>query len=124
VKFLYVIPALALASLLAGGCYKSPTTSTGTPGESGATITISSTGVSPSSVSITVGQSVTFVNSDGASHYPLASTAAIACASASTGTITAGQSKVSAAFGTAATCAFYDYLNPSDTRFQGTITIH
>jgi plastocyanin len=87
-------------------------------------MTMTSSGISPASVTITAGQSVTFVNNDSVSHYPLTSSGDASCASASTGTIAAGQTKLSVVFSSAATCVFYDYLNPSDARFQGTITIH
>ena len=53
-----------------GGGSGGPMTPSGSgPGPSGATITVGTNGtVSPSTVSITVGQSVTFVNNDSRSH--------------------------------------------------------
>src|SRR6476661_3617216 len=42
--------------------------STGSVGTIGATITITSAGVNPSSVTVSAGQSVTFVNNDSRSH--------------------------------------------------------
>src|SRR6476620_9182471 len=40
----------------------------GTGGASGATVTMTSNGVSPASVTVAVGQTVTFVNNDSRSH--------------------------------------------------------
>ena len=134
-----VMRALAIASLVAagacgGGSSSTPTggttvisASTGSTGPSGATITITASGVSPSQVSITVGQSVTFVNNDTRPHemasdpHPTHGT----CPGIENGlgTINAGQTKLTQGFANAGTCGFHDHLNSGTTALQGQITI-
>ena len=61
--------ALAVMTACGGSSPDGPSGSSGGPGPSGATITIGSNGaVSPSRVTIGVGQSVTFVNNDSRVH--------------------------------------------------------
>ena len=111
-----------------GGGGGSPTTPSGTgPGPSGATITISSNGaVSPSSVTITVGQSVTFVNNNARGHeiasdpHPSHTT----CPSINAlGTILTGQTKLTNSFSAAGTCGFHDHGDPNNNSLKGTITV-
>ena len=97
------------------------------PGPSGATITVGSNGaVSPSSVSITVGQSVTFVNNDTRSH-ELASDphpAHTNCPSINAlGVVGTGQTKLTNSFSAAGTCGFHDHNDPDNPSLKGTITI-
>ena len=105
-----------------------PTTPSGTgPGPSGATITVGSNGaVSPSSVSITVGQSVTFVNSSGSSH-ELASDphpGHTSCPSINAlGILGNGQTRLTNSFAAAGTCTFHDHGLPDNNSRKGTITI-
>lgn len=121
--------AIAATLLAAGsGCKKSPTSpDTGAPGASGATITISNTGaVSPKAVTISVGQSVTFVNNDVRSHdmtsdpHPEHTDCP---ASNAVGSISPGQTKITNAFGTARACGFHDHGDPDNANLKGTITI-
>jgi plastocyanin len=105
----------------------SPTTPSGTgPGPSGATITIGSNGVSPSSVSIAVGQSVTFVNSSGSSR-DMASDphpAHTSCPSINAvGILGNGQTRLTNSFSGAGTCTFHDHALPDNNGLKGTITI-
>jgi len=126
--------ATAAALVSCGGGSSSPTgstqvisPSTGTTGPSGATVTITAAGVSPSSVSITVGQSVTFINNDTRSHemasdpHPTHGT----CPGIENGigTLAAGQTKLTQGFSTAGTCGYHDHLNSSTASLMGTITI-
>ncbi len=105
-----------------------PTTPSGTgPGPSGATITVGVNGaVSPSSVSITAGQSVTFVNNNTRSH-ELASDPHPAHTSCppinALGTLGAGQTKLTNSFTSAGSCAFHDHNDPNNGSLKGTITI-
>jgi plastocyanin len=98
----------------------------GGPGPSGATITIGTNGVSPSSVSITVGQSVTFVNNSGSTHemdsdpHPAHTDCPVINA---VGTIGNGQTKLTNAFTTARTCGFHDHTQDTNNSLKGTITI-
>jgi len=106
----------------------SPTTPSGSgPGATGATITVGANGaISPGSVSISVGQSVTFVNSDSRSH-ELASDphpSHTNCPSVNAlGTLAAGQTKLTNAFAGAGTCTFHDHNDPNNASLKGTITI-
>jgi plastocyanin len=120
--------ALTMACSDGNGGSGGPMTPSGSgAGPSGATITIGSNGaVSPSSVSITVGQSVTFVNSSGSSH-ELASDphpAHTSCPSINAlGILGNGQTKLTNSFGGAGTCSFHDHGQPDNTGLKGTITI-
>jgi len=133
-----VLSGLAVAGMLAaaacGSSNNSPTggttvisPSTGSTGPSGATITITSAGVSPSQVSITVGQSVTFINNDSRAHemasdpHPTHGT----CPGIENGigTLQAGQTKLTQGFASAGTCGYHDHLNSGTASLQGQITI-
>ena len=98
----------------------------GQPGPSGATITIGSTGVSPSSVTISVGQSVTFVNNSGSIHemdsdpHPQHTDCPEINA---VGTIGNGQTKLTNAFPSARTCGFHDHTQDTNNSLKGTIRI-
>ena len=129
-----VAAATALALVSCGGGSSSPTgstqvisPSTGSPGPSGATVTITAAGVSPSQVSISVGQSVTFINSDSRSHEmasdPHPQHGSCPSMEAGLGTIAAGQTKVTHNFANAGTCGFHDHQDDTNTRFQGTIIV-
>jgi plastocyanin len=101
--------------------------STGAVGAVGATITIgTNSAVSPSQVTISAGQSVTFVNSDTRSHdmesdpHP----AHTACPSiANAGLLQPGQSKTTFGFASAGTCGFHDHNNPDNSALTGRIVI-
>jgi plastocyanin len=96
-------------------------------GTSGATITIGANGaVSPASVSISVGQTVTFVNSHNASHEMASDPhpAHTNCPSINTvGNLAAGQTRLTSAFTAAGTCTFHDHGDPNNNALKGTITI-
>jgi plastocyanin len=98
----------------------------GGPGPSGATITIGNNGVTPSSVTISVGQSVTFVNNSGSIHemdsdpHPQHTDCPQINA---VGTIGNGQTKLTNALTTARTCGFHDHTQPDTNNLKGTITI-
>ena len=101
--------------------------STGTTGASGATITLTGGGITPSSVTISIGQSVTFVNTDTRSH-EIASNPHPqhgSCPSIERGlaTLTAGQTKLTQGFAGAGTCGFHDHLDSANPNFMGTIII-
>jgi plastocyanin len=130
---------MALAAVLAafgaacgGGYATSPSGTGGGPisgssGPSGATITIgANSAVSPSLVTITVGQSVTFVNNDSRTHdmasdpHPLHTDCPPMNA---VGVISPGQTKSTNAFTTARTCGFHDHDDPNNTALQGRVII-
>jgi plastocyanin len=96
-------------------------------GPSGATITIGSNNtVSPASVSITNGQSVTFVNNDTRPH-EIASDphpAHTNCPSINAlGTIPAGTTRLTNSFTGTGSCGFHDHGDPNNNSLKGTITI-
>ena len=98
----------------------------GGAGPSGATITITGAGVSAKSVTVSVGQSVTFVNNDNKAHeiasnpHPVHGT----CPSIESGlgTIGAGQTKTTHAFANAGTCGFHDHLDDGNASLQGAMS--
>jgi plastocyanin len=128
-----IVAAAALAVMTACGGSSpdgpsgSSNGSSGGPGPSGATITIGTNGaVSPSQVTIAVGQSVTFVNSDSRVH-DMASNphpAHTDCPSMNAaGNLSPGQTKLTNAFTAARTCGFHDHGNPNDAALQGNVII-
>lgn len=127
-KHVSAAASLALMMACGDGGGSTPTTPSGTgPGASGATITIGANGaISPSTVSITVGQSVTFVNSDTRSHEMASDPhpAHTNCPSINAlGMLTAGQTRLTNSFAAAGTCGFHDHANPDNNSLKGTITI-
>ena len=105
-----------------------PTTPSGNgPGPSGATITIDANGnVSPNQVSISTGQSVTFVNNHNRSHdvtsdpHPIHTN----CPSINAvGILGTGQTKLTNSFASTGTCGFHDHGEPDNSALKGTIVI-
>jgi plastocyanin len=131
------VAAALLTVSACGGSTTSPTStppsgggsvgSTGAVGTSGATITIAANGaVSPGQVTVTVGQSVTFVNNDTRTH-DMASDphpSHTGCpAIANVGNLQAGQTKLTFGFSGTGSCGFHDHGNPGDAALKGSITI-
>ncbi len=137
------LPALSLgvfASLNACGGSSSPTSpsgggggvtvisgSTGSTGPSGATVTMTSAGVSPSTVAISIGQSVTFINNDTRPHEIASDPHPIhgSCPSIERGlaTIAPGATKLTQGFAGAGTCTYHDHLDDTNPNFHGSIRI-
>ncbi len=105
----------------------SSTTVTTVPsGPSAATITITSSGVSPRSVTVPRGSRVTFVNNDGSGHEMTSDphpTHTDCPALNVMGTIGAGQSGQSDLLSTARTCNYHDHIRPTEAAWQGTIVV-
>jgi plastocyanin len=133
---LVVVAGLALASACGGSSPSGPSGgggvtvisgSTGSAGPSGATITIGANGVSPAAVTISVGQSVTFVNNDTRNHEiasnPHPAHGSCPAIERGLGTLTPGQTKLTQGFAGAGTCSFHDHLNDTNQSLQGSITI-
>lgn len=129
-----VLAALGLAAIMAAcGGGSSPTAPGGGggsgsgsgPGPVGATITITASGLNPSSVTISVGQSVMLVNNDSKSHeinsdpHPVHTD----CPALNFGSLSAGQSRTSNALTTARVCGFHDHLDPTNSLWQGQVTV-
>jgi plastocyanin len=127
-----IVIATALAAAVAcgggDGGGGSPTSPSGSgPGPSGATITIGANGaVSPAQVSVSAGQSVTFVNNDSRPHemssdpHPSHTN----CPSINAlGSMPSGQTRLTNAFAAAGTCGFHDHSDPDNAGLRGTITV-
>jgi plastocyanin len=99
--------------------------SSGSGGTVGATITITSAGVSPKSVTITAGSRVTFVNNDSRPHdmnsnpHPEHTD----CPALNVGFISAGASGTSQNLTTVRSCGYHDHNQPDVTALQGTVII-
>ena len=124
-----VVAALSLLLAACGGTSATSPSATdiGSPGPSGATITILATGaVSPKTVQISAGQSVTFINNDVRSHemdsdpHPAHNQCPPINA---VGLIAPGQTKLTNALTTVMSCGFHDHGDPENVNLQGTIAI-
>jgi plastocyanin len=101
--------------------------STGSVGAVGATITIGANGaVSPTQVTVAVGQSVTFTNNSSSSHdmesdpHP----AHTDCPSiANVGLLQPGQSKTTFGFANAGSCGYHDHNNSDNNSLKGRIVV-
>lgn len=128
-----LVAALLAAAVACGGGGGSPAgpsgpvvASTGSVGTIGATITISNNSVSPSQVTVAVGQSVRFVNNDGRLHDMTSDPhpAHTNCPSINNaGSLGAGQTKDSLGFAGAGSCGFHDHNDPDNNGLKGRITI-
>ena len=97
-----------------------------TPGPTSATVTITSVGVSPKSVTISVGGRVTFVNNDSQFHEMLSDPhpSHTDCPPMDdVGALAPGQSRQTGVFTTARSCGYHDHGNPGNSSLQGTIVI-
>jgi plastocyanin len=99
----------------------------GATGTSGATITITAAGVSPASVTIARGQTVTFVNNDNRPHEmasnPHPQHGSCPSIEGGLGSLAVGQTKTTRAFGGSGSCGFHDHLNDTTNSLKGTITV-
>ena len=98
----------------------------GTGGGSAATITITSSGVSPKTVEIAVGSRVTFVNNDRVFHEMQSNPHPehTDCPEiGEVGAMSPGQTKQTGVFRVARTCGYHDHGQDTNTSLQGTIVI-
>ena len=126
------VTAIALFSVgSACGGSNSPTTpgtggGSGTPSTSGATITIANGRVTPTEVTITTGQTVTFVNNDGrtrnVSSDPHPNHTDCPAINA-VGNLANGQTRQTNALTAARTCGFHDHDDPANAAVRGQIVI-
>ena len=125
------IVALALLASACGGS-DNPTAPSGGGGGGGggggtsaATITITAAGVSPSSVTVSAGSRVTFVNNDSRPHdmnsdpHPEHTD----CPEINVGFLSAGQSGTTQNLNRVRTCGFHDHNQPDVQSLKGTIRI-
>lgn len=123
-------------ALFAASCGSSPSSPSGvtvvvrdggTGGTSGATVTITAAGVSPSTVTVAVGQTVTFVNNDNRTHEmasnPHPQHGSCPGIEAGLGSLAAGQTRTTRIFGNAGSCGYHDHLNDSNNSLRGTINV-
>jgi plastocyanin len=120
--------ALSIAAAGCGGGDDSPTAPSdgGSGGPVTATVTITASGVSPSSVTVAPGSRVTFVNNDSRPHEPASDphpTHGSCPPLDQIGFIAAGQSRTSGNLNTAGTCSYHDHLNDGDARLRGTVRV-
>jgi plastocyanin len=131
-----ILKHAAVASVLSlalacggGGTSPSPTPGggSGSPGPIGATITIGSNrAVSPASVTINNGESVTFVNNDNRPHQMASDPHPdhTDCpAINAVGTLDVGQSRSTNALTTSRTCGYHDHLDDTNVNLRGNIVI-
>lgn len=99
----------------------------GSGGTSGATVTIGTAGVSPSTVNVAVGQTVTFVNNDSRAHQissdPHPQHGSCPGIEAGLGTLGAGQSRTTRIMANAGTCRYHDHLDDTNAALRGTIIV-
>ncbi len=133
----FVLSALSIGMLSAcggGGSSTSPggggtavvVKDGGSGGPVGATITLTSNGVSATTVTISVGQTVTFVNNDTRSHEMASNPHPQhgSCPSIEAlGILAAGQTATTHNFGNAGTCGYHDHQDDTNVKFQGSIVV-
>ncbi|HSL23558.1 MAG TPA: hypothetical protein VK886_18655 [Vicinamibacterales bacterium] len=121
--------AIVAATAVACGGGSSPTAPSGggnpSTGGVGATITITPSGVNPSSVSIAAGQSIAFVNNDTQAHVMSSDPhpSHTDCPALTVGSLGAGQTRTSNPLTSARTCGFHDHDAPGDSRWQGQVRV-
>ena len=116
--------AVAAVSVALSGCGgSSDTTPSATPA---ATFTITTSGISPKSVTVARGSQVQFINNDTTFHEMASNPHPehTDCPEInSVGFLSPGQSRQTGNLNTARTCGFHDHDDPTDTRWQGSIVI-
>jgi plastocyanin len=120
-KAVLVVAAVATLSACGGG-----SSSSAPSNPPAATITITTSGVSPKSVTVARGSQVQFVNSDTASHEMASNPHPehTDCQEInSVGFLSPNQSRMTGNLNIARACAFHDHSRPENTALQGTITI-
>jgi plastocyanin len=139
-KTTYTILLGSIAAALAASCGGSPPGPSGggggvtvivrdggPTGASGATVTITNGVVSPATVTVAVGQTVTFINNDNRAH-EIASNPHPqhgSCPSIEGGlsVLGAGQTRTTRAFGNSGSCGYHDHLDDTNPSLRGTINV-
>lgn len=105
-----------------GGGSSSPSPDQASPS---ITITLSSAGVDPKASFVSGNSSVAIVNSDSAPHQIASSPDAsqVDCPELNSPMLAAGDQFIATIANRDGTCGFIDSLNPTDSNFQGTITV-
>jgi plastocyanin len=126
-----VVTALALTVACGGDGSNNQGGPSGNPPPSppnpSTTITITSAGVSPKTLTVARGTQVSFVNNDSRAHEMASDPHPThgSCPEIETGVgfIQAGQTKQTGNLNTVRTCGYHDHNRDTDTSLQGTITI-
>lgn len=119
-----LIAGLAIFAIACGS--DSPSSpSGGNDGTVAATLTITSSGISPKTVTVPLGSRVTIVNNDARAHnmnsdpHPEHTN----CPALNVGTLTAGQSRTSQNLTSARSCGMHDHEDASNALWFATITV-
>ncbi len=120
--------SVALPGLVAGcgGSTTAPTPSQSSGVPSGPTFTITSSGVSPKSLTVTQGTQVWFMNNDSVEHEMFSDPHPehTDCPEINqVGYLTPGQSRQTGNMNTVRSCGFHDHERPDNASLQGTIVI-
>jgi len=123
-RSLLFMATLAITAVACGS--DSPSSpSGGNDGTIAATLTITSTGTAPKSVTVPIGSRVTIVNNDTRSHdmnsdpHPEHTQ----CPALNVGVLSPGQSRTSQNLTTARTCGMHDHGDPDNALWKTTITV-
>ena len=130
IRMVIVTTAAALLLIACGGdgddTPTSPSGGTGTTPVATSTITITASGVSPNSITISPGTRVTFVNNDSRNHdmasdpHPEHTT----CPELNqVGLLAQGQSRTSGNLNTVRICSYHDHNDPTNRNLLGTVRI-
>ena len=126
----YTMTAAAAAGLMlvgfaaCGGGGSSPTSPSG--GGTVATVTITANGVTPTTLQITAGQQVRFVNNDATTREMLSTPHLVhddCPAINAVGSLAPGADRMTDRLNTVRICGFHDHRNPDDMRFRGQINV-
>jgi hypothetical protein len=124
---LAAVLAIAIACASACGGSSSPNTpSSPGPGNSGPTITITSTGVSPKVITVPQGSQVTFVNNDVKTRWMYSDPHPehTDCPEINqVGALDPGQRRQTGNLNTIRTCGYHDHQDPSNASVKGSIVI-
>ena len=89
------------------------------------TLTLSNTGISPKASAVSENTSITVLNSDIVPHQLVSNpdSQQVDCSELNTSVLLPGDAFTATIVDRVGTCAFIDSLNPTDSRFQATITV-
>ena len=123
-----VLAGIALLAAACGGGGSgggSPTGPTGGGGSSVQTITIGASGVNLQQIRVDVGQQVQFTNNSSRNVEIQSDPHEVhnLCPPLNVGTMTPGQSRMTATFTVRGTCTYHDHTQPNDQRFRGAILV-
>ncbi len=129
IVFGILISGIGAATL--AGCGSSPSSPSGSGGNgggstSGTTITLTSAGAAPSSITVSPGTRVLFINNDNRQHEMTSNPHPehTDCQEINqVGFISPGQQKETGNLVIVRTCGYHDHNDPTNTRFQGRIVI-